>query len=146
MTPAVYSNRRTQNWLPSIFNEIFNDEFMGVSPAKRYASPAINIIENEKYYQIELAAPGMTKQDFSIRLENENEISIKLEKKEEKHNERNYLRREFSYASYQQSFIIPEDVVVEQIEATMNDGILTITLPKKIEETKTPVSRQIEIK
>ena len=58
---------------------------------------------------------------------------------------RNYLRREFSYASYHQTFIMPEEVEVGHIAAAMNDGVLTITLPKKEEVTKAPVSRQIEI-
>lgn len=145
MLPAMYNNRRSQNWLPSIFNELFDDNFMGITPAKQFASPAVNVLENEKDYQIELAAPGMTKGDFSIRLENDNELSIKLEKKEEKSEKKNYLRREFSYASYQQSFIIPEEVEIEKIAAAMNDGVLTITLPKREITVKTPASRQIEI-
>ena len=116
-------------------------------PVEQFASPAVNILENEKDYQVEIAAPGMTKEDFKVRVENDNELVISLEKKEE-HKEdkkRNYLRREFSYASYHQTFIIPEEVEVGHIAAAMNDGVLTITLPKKEEVTKTPVSRQIEI-
>jgi len=144
MLPATYS-RHSQNWLPSLFNEFFDDSF-GFTPAKQFASPAVNVIENEKDYQIELAAPGMTKGDFSVRLENDNELSIRLEKKnEDKKDRKNYLRREFSYASYQQSFIIPEEVEIEKIAAAMNDGVLTITLPKKEAVVKTPASRQIEI-
>ncbi len=144
MLPANYS-RHNQNWLPSLFNEFFDDNF-GFTPSKQFASPAVNVLENEKDYQIELAAPGMAKGDFNIRLENNNELSIRLEKKnEEKKEKKNYLRREFSYASYQQSFIIPEEVEIEKISAAMNDGILTITLPKKEEILKTPATRQIEI-
>jgi len=147
MVPSMYSYRRNQNWLPSLFNELFNDDFTGLTPAKQFASPAVNVIENEKNYQIELAAPGMSKDDFSVRLENDNELSIKLEKKsEDKKEKKNYLRREFSYASYQQSFIIPEEVEVETITAAMNDGVLTITLPKKEQVVKTPATRQIEIR
>jgi len=147
MLPAMYNtSRRNQNWLPSIFNEFFDDDFLGLTPAKQFASPAVNVIENEKDYQIELAAPGMAKGDFSIRVENDNELSIKLEKKNaDKKEKKNYLRREFSYSSYQQSFIIPEEVDIEKIGAAMNDGILTITLPKKEAVVKTPASRQIEI-
>ena len=147
MVPVHYSHRRNQDWLPSVFNEFFDDDLWRVTPAKQFASPAVNILENEKDYQVEIAAPGMTKEDFKVRVENDNELVISLEKKEE-HKEdkkRNYLRREFSYASYHQTFIIPEDVEVGHIGAAMNDGVLTITLPKKEEVTKTPVSRQIEI-
>ena len=142
MLPA----RRNQYWLPSIFNDIFDDDFMGYTPAKQFASPAVNIIENEKDYQIEVAAPGMSKEDFKVRLENDNELVISLEKKnEDKHEKKNYLRREFSYASFKQSFIIPDEVEAEGIGAAMVDGVLRITLPKKEVTVKTPASRQIEI-
>ena len=146
MLPMTYNRRRNQDWLPSIFNEFFNDDFMGLTPAKQFASPAVNVIENEKDYTLELAAPGMTKNDFSVRLVSDNELVISLQKKDEKKGEKkNYLRREFSYASYQQTFVIPEEVKIEAIAAAMNDGVLTITLPKKEEITKVPASRQIEI-
>ena len=142
MLPA----RRNQYWLPSLFNDIFDDDFMGYTPAKQFASPAVNIIENEKDYQIEVAAPGMSKEDFKVRLENDNELVIALEKKnEDKHEKKNYLRREFSYASFKQSFIIPDEVEAEGIGAAMVDGVLKITLPKKEVTVKTPASRQIEI-
>ena len=139
--------RRNQDWLPSIFNGFFDDDFMGFTPAKQFASPAVNVLEDDKEYQIELAAPGMTKDDFKVRLENNDELVISLEKKEE-HKEgkkKNYLRREFSYASYRQSFIVPDEVDVQKIGAKIEDGILRITLPKKEEVVKAPVSRQIEI-
>jgi len=145
MLPATYS-RRNPSWVPGIFNDFFNDEFFGLTPAKQFASPAVNVIENEKNFQLELAAPGMAKDDFSIRVENDNELSIKLEKKnEDKKEKKNYLRHEFAYASYRQSFIIPEEVEIEAISAAMNDGILTVTLPKKEPVVKTPACRQIEI-
>jgi HSP20 family protein len=149
MVPVHYSHRRNQDWLPSIFNEFFDDDLWRVTPAKQFASPAVNIVENEKDYEVEIAAPGMTKEDFKVSIENDNELVISLEKKEEhkedKNKKKNYLRREFSYASYHQTFIIPEEVEVEHIAAAMNDGVLTITLPKKEETTKAPVSRQIDI-
>ena len=88
----------------------------------------------------------MTKNDFNVRLVSDNELVISLQKKDEKKEEKkNYLRREFSYASYQQTFVVPEEVNIEAIAAAMNDGVLTITLPKKVESTKVPASRQIEI-
>ena len=142
MLPA----RRNQYWLPSIFNDIFDDDFMGYTPAKQFASPAVNIIENEKDYQIEVAAPGMSKEEFKVRLENDKELVIALEKKnEDKHEKKNYLRREFSYASFKQAFIIPDEVDAEKIGAAMVDGVLKITLPKKEVTVKTPATRQIEI-
>ena len=66
MVPVHYSHRRNQDWLPSIFNEFFDDDLWRVTPAKQFASPAVNIMENEKDYQVEIAAPGMTKTSKSV--------------------------------------------------------------------------------
>ncbi len=145
MLPVYYSRRNNQNWLPSIFNSLFDDDF--VTPTKQFASPAVNILENEKNYEIELAAPGLSKEDFKLNINNDDELVISLEKKnEEKKDNRNFLRREFSYASYQRSFVLPEEVEREKIEAVMLNGVLRITLPKKEEVVKVPAQRQIEIK
>ena len=135
MVPTNYASRRNQDWFPSIFNELLNDTF---TPAKQFASPAVNVLENEKEYLIEMAAPGMNKEELCISIEKKNET-----KEEEK--KKNYLRREFSYSSYQRSFIIPEEVDTEKIQASMKDGVLTVCLPKKEEKEKVPASRQIEI-
>ena len=77
-------------------------------------APAINVIENEKDYKVEVAAPGMTKEDFNIHLGEDNELVITMEKKNETKEEdkenKKYLRREFSYSKFQQAFVLPEDV------------------------------------
>ncbi|MBQ7195095.1 MAG: Hsp20/alpha crystallin family protein [Bacteroidales bacterium] len=144
MLPQIY--KHNQGWLPNVFDDLFNDDFFAVTPGRQFASPAVNVIENEKDYQVELAAPGMTKKDFQVHIENDNELVIALEKKEDdKKEKKNYLRREFSYASYRQVFIVPEDVEAEKISAAMTDGILRITLPKKEVSVKTPAKRQIEV-
>lgn len=144
MLPVYYSRRNNQNWLPSIFNSLFDDDF--VTPTKQFASPAINILENEKNYEIELAAPGLSKDDFKLNVNNDDELEISLERKSEENKEkRNFLRREFSYASYRRSFVLPEEVEREKISAVMLNGVLRITLPKKEEVVKTPAQRQIEI-
>ena len=148
MLPSTYNARLHRNFVPSIFNEFFNDDLWNVTPAKQFASPAVNIVENEKDFQVEIAAPGMSKEEFKVRLENDNELVIALEKEEEHKDEKqkkNYLRREFSYASYHQTFIIPEEVDIDKISASMADGILSVTLPKKEVVVKTPATRQIEI-
>ena len=91
--------RRNQNWLPSIFNDFFDNEWMEKANA---TAPAINVLENEKEYKVELAAPGMTKEDFDVHIDEENNLVISMEKKnEKKEDEKNgrYLRREFSYSS-----------------------------------------------
>jgi HSP20 family protein len=155
MLPVVRNSRRNQNanvWLPSIFEDFFNDDFLGVPVSRQFATPAVNIKETEKDYDIQIAAPGMTKDDFKLNINENNELVISLEKnenKEEKNdkNEKNgtWLRREFSYASYSQSFVIPEDVEVEKIAAKMEHGVLNIQLPKKEVVSKAPATRQITI-
>ena len=118
-------------------------------PAKQFASPAVNIKETDKDFQIEIAAPGMTKDDFAIRVDNDEELVIALEKKhehkEEKKHDENDLRREFSYTSYHQAFTLPENIDVENIKANMTNGVLGIVLPKKTPEKQIPASRQIAI-
>ncbi|MDO4949402.1 MAG: Hsp20/alpha crystallin family protein [Bacteroidales bacterium] len=145
MYPVV---RKGQSWLPSIFSDLFDD--FAVMPAKQFASPAVNIKETDKDFSIEIAAPGMTKDDFNVRIDNDEELVIALEKsgkKEEKGDKQyNYLRREFSYASYHQSFSLPENIDLDNISAEMLNGVLTIVLPKKVEVKQVPASRQISIK
>ena len=88
--------RRTQNWLPSIFNDFFDNEWMTRANA---TAPAINVIESEKDYKVEVAAPGMTKEDFNVRIDEDNNLVISMEKKsesKEEQKEHRYLRPEFS--------------------------------------------------
>lgn len=112
-------------------------------------APAINVIESEKDYKVEVAAPGMTKDDFNIHLSEDNELVITMEKKNENQEEdkenKKYLRREFSYTKFQQALILPEDVEKDNISASVSEGVLTIDLPKRQPEEKAKVSRQIEI-
>ena len=120
-----------QNWLPSIFNDFFDNDWMEKANA---TAPAINVIESEKNYKVEVAAPGMTKDDFNIHLGDDNELVISMEKKvenEDKDKEnKKYLRREFSYTKFQQSLYLPDNVDKEKIRANVSDGVLTIELPK----------------
>lgn len=135
-----------QNWLPSIFNDFFDNNWMVKTNA---TAPAINVIESEKDYKVEVAAPGMTKDDFNIHLSEDNELVITMEKKNENQEEdkenKKYLRREFSYIKFQQALILPDDVEKENISASVSEGVLTITLPKLQPEEKAKISRQIEI-
>ena len=135
-----------QNWLPSIFNDFFDNNWMVKTNA---TAPAINVIESEKAYKVEVAAPGMTKDDFNIHLSEDNELVITMEKKNENQEEdkenKKYLRREFSYTKFQQALILPEDVEKDNISASVSEGVLTIDLPKRQPEEKAKVSRQIEI-
>lgn len=141
MMPVKKYNNQT--WLPSIFNDFFDNEWMVKANA---TAPAINVIESDKDYKVEVAAPGMTKDDFTIHLSEDNELVITMEKKNENNQEnKKYLRREFSYSKFQQSLILPDDVEKDKISANVNDGVLTIDLPKRTPEEKAKVNRQIEI-
>lgn len=136
-----------QNWLPSIFNDFFNNDWMAKANA---TAPAINVAEDKTEYRIEVAVPGMTKDDFRLQLTNDNQLVISMEKKSETNDkddkDKRYLRREFSYSKFQQSMILPDDVEKERISASVNDGVLTIDLPKKTAEEKEQECRMIEIK
>ena len=136
--------RRNAAWLPSVFNDLFDNEFM---PRANQTAPAINVKENDKAYIVELAAPGMKKEDFNVHINDEGNLIIKMEQKDEKKEEdrsTRYLRREFSYTKFEQTLILPDDVEKDQIRAHVEHGVLTVELPKHMEE-KVKVSRQIEI-
>ena len=135
---------RTNNWIPAVFNDLFDTEFM---PKASATAPAINVKETDKAYFVELAAPGMRKEDFNVHINDEGNLMIKMEKKDEKKEEdknTRYLRREFSYSKFEQTLILPDDVNKEQISAKVEHGVLTVELPKIVEE-KVKVSRQIDI-
>jgi HSP20 family protein len=105
--------------------------------------PAVNIKEEKDKFVLEMAAPGMKKDDFQINLDNY-QLTISSEKKEEKkEKDDNYTRREFFYSTFSRSFTLPKSVDVEKIKADYKNGILSVVLPKKEEETK--LTRQIKI-
>ena len=137
--------RRTQNWLPDIFNDFFDNTWMEKANA---TAPAINIRETETNYEVEVAAPGMTKEDFNIKIDNNNQLVVSMEKKEEHEEgkkEGRYLRREFSYSKFQQALILPDDVEKDKIEAKVEHGVLTITLPKQVITPESKEGKTIEI-
>ena len=135
--------RRSQNWLPGIFNDFFGNEWM-----EKSTSPAINTIENDKEYKVELAAPGLTKEDFNVRVTEENQLVVTMEKKQEQKDEQQdgrYLRREFSYSKYQQTLLLPDNVEQDKITASVQHGVLNILIPKVAPEAEKPQERSIEI-
>ena len=140
MMPTMRSN----NWIPAVFNDLFDTEFM---PKANCTAPAINVKESDKAYTVELAAPGMKKEDFNVHINDEGNLIIKMEQKQE-HKEEDksvrYLRREFSYSKYEQTLILPDDVKKDAISAKVEHGVLTVDLPKT-EQARTKVERQIEI-
>ena len=146
MMPTVYSNRN-QGWFPTLFNDMFNDNWF---TSKAFGNtPAVNVSETENEYKIEVAAPGMAKEDFNVHLTHDNCISIKMEKKtedNEKENKKNYLRREFGYSKFEQLLSLPDNADKNAISAKMNNGVLVIDIPKTKEVEKEKKNTCIEIK
>ena len=138
--------KTNQNWLPSIFNDFFDNEWMARANA---TAPAINVIENEKDYKVELAAPGMTKNDFKVSVDESNNLVICMEKKDEKKEEKkdgNYLRREFSYSRFQQSILLPDNVEKDKISAKVEHGVLFIDIPKVVDKKVQETTKTIDVK
>lgn len=133
----------SQEWLPNVFSDFFDNNYM---PRANATAPSINVAEDEKSYTIELAAPGMTKDDFNIHLDDNGDLVINMEKsnKEEKKGKK-YLRREFNYTKFQQTLVLPDDVDKTKIMAEVKEGILNIELPK-LAPSETKVARAIEVK
>lgn len=145
-----------QEWVPSIFNDFFDTNWMGRAKA---TAPAINVIEKKDEYKVQVAAPGMTKDDFHIHLDEAGDLVITMEKccncdekeKAEKEaeccdeKECKYLRREFSYAKFEQTLVLPDDVDKAAIRAKVKHGVLHIKLPRKKAEEKPQLHQTIAI-
>ena len=141
--------RRNQNWLPSIFNDFLNNDWL--MERRNTTAPAVNILENDDEYKIEVAAPGMTKEDFKVHINEDNELIISMEKhneekEEDKKHKGTYLRREFSYTQFQQSLLLPDNVERDKISAKVEHGVMSIDIPKKKVTETASAARQIEIK
>lgn len=145
MTLVKFNPEKKNSSLLPGFNDIFEsvlgDTFF--SDRRLSSVPAVNISESGEEYHIELAAPGLKKEDFRVSVEREI-LTISTEQRTESNNEgKTYNRREYSYSAFTRSFTLPESADVDRIQASYTDGILKLNLPKK-EEAKA-VSRQIEI-
>lgn len=143
MIPA----KRNEGWLPEIFKDFFDNNWMLKANA---TAPAINVSENDKDYKVEVAAPGMTKDDFKVTLGDDNNLLIEMEKKNEIKDEdkkdRKFLRREFSYSKFEQAILLPDNVEKDRISAKVENGVLTIEVPKKVAEEATKATKTIEVK
>ncbi|WP_423149224.1 Hsp20/alpha crystallin family protein [Rubrolithibacter danxiaensis] len=129
-------------WYNDIFESLFNDSFVSDRLTSRV--PAVNIAETENEFHIELAAPGLKKEDFKINLE-KHVLSISAEKKTENTEQnKKYNRREYSYNSFVRSFTLPDTIDHANIEAEYVDGVLKINVAKK-EEAKN-LTREIAVK
>ena len=118
------------SWMPTLFDDFLNTDFM---PRAKSTAPAVNVKESEKAYTMELAAPGIKKEYCRVGINEEGNLTIAIEnkvehKQEDKHH--HYLRREFSYSNYEQAYTLPDDVERDKISAKVEDGILTVEMPK----------------
>ena len=134
-----------QNFMPDFFNDFFGNMSLDGTPAK---APAVNVMEDDQKYRLELAAPGLTKDDFKVHINKDGNLVIEVEKKCECQEEKKgkYIRKEFSCAKFHQTLILPENINRDEITAAAENGILFVELPKvqkmKAEEEK----RMIEVK
>lgn len=146
MTLVKFNNGHKQHavnpWFNDVFNAIANDSF--INDRVQTKTPAVNIAETENEFHIELAAPGLKKDDFKINLDKD-VLSVSVEKKSETTDEtKKYSKREYSYQSFVRSFTLPESVDHSKIDAEYTDGILKLSIAKK-EEAKIQ-SREIAVK
>ncbi len=147
----IKRNGNSMNQWPLLFDDFFNRDFFdwGVNNFSdtNTTVPKVNVKETKDNFEVEVAAPGMNKNDFKIQLDG-NMLTISSEKSEQ-HEDNNenekYSRREFSFQSFQRSFTLPKDVVdADKIEAKYENGLLHLVIPKK-EEAKQKPPRQIQI-
>lgn len=140
MLPVMLRN----SWFPTVFEDFLNSDVM---PRANTTAPAVNVKEDEKCYTMEIAAPGIKKEFCRVNIDDDNNLCVAIENKmehKEEDKKNRYLRREFSYSNYEQRYMLPDDVKKDEISAKVEDGILTVTLPKmKVEEKK--LARSIEI-
>ncbi|HEX2395098.1 MAG TPA: Hsp20/alpha crystallin family protein [Bacteroidales bacterium] len=137
---------RTSTAWPNLVEEFLNGEIFPrfFENETRRSLPAVNIVEGKDDYRIEVAAPGLHKEDFKINLDN-NVMTVSSEKEEKQEgNEDKVMRKEFSYYSFSRSFTLPDTVNADKITATHKDGILQIMIPKK-DDAKVKPSRDIKI-
>ena len=150
MLPARRFNG--QYGLTDFFNDFFdNHSFEKVGST----TPAINVKENDKGYRLEIAAPGMCKDDFKIHINKQGNLVVEMEKTDcgckdkEKDGEKKdcrYLRKEFSYSRFSQTLILPDNADKDAIDATVRNGILYVDIPKAVEEKVEDEKRVIEVK
>lgn len=139
MRIVKYNNNKV---FPSLMNEFFNDDFRMNVINNNHSVPSVNSIENDNSFEIDLAVPGMKKDDFTIQL-NDKVLVISSENTNSVENNSMSLN-EFNYSSFQRSFIVPETVELDKIKANYKNGILKVKLPKK-KDSITKSNRVIDI-
>ena len=141
--------RTDSGWLPTVFDDMFRTDWLGGTTNVNSIGtsiPAVNIMETEDSFSVEVAAPGKAKEDFNIELDND-VLTISSEDKKENETsdkEGRFTRKEFSYCTFKRAFSLPDSVDSSKISAAYNNGVLEIALPKR-EEAKVQAKRLIEI-
>ena len=138
--------KRSNDMFPTFFDDFFGRDWFFNNEQQGSTLPSVNIKENEDGYAVEMAAPGMDKNDFKVALDNDT-LTISYEKeesKEDKNESGRYTKREFNYQSFRRSFTLPNTIEADKIEAKYKDGLLKLSIPKK-EEAKQKPSRLIAI-
>jgi HSP20 family protein len=133
------------SWIPTVFNDFMDTDFM---PRANSTAPAVNVKEDEKAYTLEMAAPGLKKEYCRVSVNEDGNLCVAIENKmehKEEDKKQHYLRREFSYSNFEQSYTLPDDVKKEEIRAKVENGILTVTMPKETKEEQKKATRAIEI-
>jgi HSP20 family protein len=141
--------RRNSNsdWLSNFFDDAFFDT--DLMPRMNATAPAINVKETPKTYLMEVAAPGLKKEWVRINVDHNGNLDIAIENKMEHKDENkheHYLRREFSYSNYQQSYTLPDDADREKISAKVENGVLEVEIPKLAPQEETKTTKSIEVK
>lgn len=135
----------SNSWFPTMFDDFFNNGWM---PKMKATAPAVNVKEDANAYTMELAVPGIKKEFCRVNINADGNLEVaienKLEHKEENKKE-HFLRREFSYSNYQQTYVLPDDIVKDHIAAKVDNGVLTITMPKVSKDEVKQIQRQISI-
>ena len=146
MLLARRNQNYNQNWLPSLFNDFMNDDWFTTRTST--AVPALNVIENEKDYELEFAVPGLKKEELNLQVDNDGIMSISMARKNDENKEdkkRNYIRREFTFQEFNQSYILPDDADRAKISAKVENGVLTINVPKLPAEKQPQAIQNIAI-
>ena len=124
------------NWVDRFFKD---DNFMNKDWPGELAVPAVNVKETDKTFELEVAAPGMVRDDFKLEVKDGSLIISAESKTEKEEKDDNYTRREFNFSSFRRSFWLPENVMADKIEAKYKDGMLLVELPKiEVEKVKKP--------
>lgn len=136
--------KSTDRLFPTFFDEFFTDRWP-MFAREKIVTPAVNIKEYEGGYHVEVAAPGLHKEDFKLSVEG-NWLTISAERKEEKKEEKGkYTRQEFSYSSFKRTFELPVNVLADKIDATYKDGVLIIDLPVQVSKKESKPEKLIAI-